>query len=106
MSTAVHPSNREHHPPAQQRTARTFELFTLCEATDDPDERRRLLDAVIELHLDLAHAEPARYRSRGIPLDDLRQVAALALTKAARGYDVTSGHEFLSYAVPTIRGEL
>ena len=66
----------------------------------------RLLDAVIELHLDLAHAEAARYRSRGIALDDLRQVAALALTKAARGYDVTSGHEFLSYAVPTIRGEL
>jgi len=56
--------------------------------------------------LDLAHAEAGRYRSRGIPLDDLRQVAALALTKAARGYDVTTGHDFLSYAVPTIRGEL
>ncbi len=61
---------------------------------------------MIVLHLDLAHAEAARYRSRGIPLDDLRQVAALALTKAARGYDVTTGHDFLSYAVPTIRGEL
>ena len=42
------------------------------------------------MHLDLAHAEAARYRSRGIPLDDLRQVAALALTKATRGYDVTT----------------
>jgi RNA polymerase sigma-B factor len=58
------------------------------------------------LHLGLAHGEAGRYRSRGIPLDDLRQVAALALTKATRGYDVTSGHEFLSYAMPTIRGEL
>ena len=58
------------------------------------------------MHLDLAHAEAARYRSRGVPVDDLRQVAALALTKAARGYDVTTGHDFLSYAVPTIRGEL
>src|SRR5689334_18878355 len=58
------------------------------------------------MHVDLAHAEAARYRSRGVPLDYLRQVAALALTKAARGYDVTSGHDFLSYAVPTIRGEL
>ena len=26
--------------------------------------------------------------------------------KATRGYDVTKGHDFLSYAVPTIRGEL
>ena len=58
------------------------------------------------LHVDLAHAEASRYRSRGMPLDDLRQVAALALTKATRGYDVTTGHDFLSYAVPTIRGEL
>ena len=58
------------------------------------------------LHVGLAHAEASRYRSRGIPLDDLRQVAALALTKATRGYDVTTGHDFLSYAVPTIRGEL
>ena len=58
------------------------------------------------LHLGLAHAEASRYRSRGMPLDDLRQVAALALTKATRGYDVTTGHDFLSYAVPTIRGEL
>ena len=61
---------------------------------------------MIALHLDLAHAEASRYRSRGVPLDDLRQVAALALTKATLGYDVTTGHDFLSYAVPTIRGEL
>ncbi len=33
-------------------------------------------------------------------------MAALALTKAAHGFDVSAGHEFLSYAVPTIRGEL
>ncbi|MET0999305.1 MAG: sigma-70 family RNA polymerase sigma factor [Marmoricola sp.] len=89
-----------------ERSARTRELFFLASATDSPAERRRLMDDVIEMHLDLAHAEAARYRSRGIPLDDLRQVAALALTKATRGYDVTTGHDFLSYAVPTIRGEL
>src|SRR6478735_5223400 len=35
-----------------------------------------------------------------------RELFALALTKASLGYDVTTGHDFLSYAVPTIRGEL
>jgi RNA polymerase sigma-B factor len=104
MSTAVQPHHRGRN--ASRRAARTYELFTLIATTDDPDERLSLLDTVIELHLDLAHAEAARYRSRGIALDDLRQVAALALIRAAHGYDVTSGHEFLSYAVPTIRGEL
>ena len=89
-----------------ERSQRTREIFSLAMSSDSEDERRSLMDSVIEMHLDLAHAEAARYRSRGIPLDDLRQVAALALTKATRGYDVTTGHDFLSYAVPTIRGEL
>ncbi len=64
------------------------------------------MDTVIEMHLDYAHVQAARYRSRGVPLDDLRQVAALALTKATRGYDISTGTDFMSYAAPTIRGEL
>jgi len=91
---------------ARDRTAETRELFMRALSTRDEQERRRLHESVIVLHLDLAHAEASRYRSRGVPLDDLRQVAAMALTKATRGYDVTTGHDFLSYAVPTIRGEL
>lgn len=90
----------------QARQARTRELFTECEDITDEEQRQALHDEVIVMHLDLAHSEAKRYRSRGVPLDDLQQVAALALTKATAGYDVTTGHDFLSYAVPTIRGEL
>ncbi len=104
--TAVLQSERSEHPSRQDRNAHTRELSSKPRRPPPPPSAERLLEAVIVLHVDLAHAEAARYRSRGIPLDDLRQVAALALTKAARGYDVTTGHDFLSYAVPTIRGEL
>jgi RNA polymerase sigma-B factor len=104
--TAVIQSESSERPSRQDRNAHTRELFLQAAETTSPAERKRLLETVIVLHVDLAHAEASRYRSRGIPLDDLRQVAALALTKAARGYDVTTGHDFLSYAVPTIRGEL
>ena len=100
------PENNGRQSAAEPFDAHTRELFSLAQSTDSPEERQRLLDDVIVLHLGLAHAEASRYRSRGIPLDDLRQVAALALTKATRGFDVTAGHDFLSYAVPTIRGEL
>src|SRR5687768_14566462 len=106
MTTFAHPGTAGRQSAAQNRSTRTRELFSLAQSTDSAEERRQLLDTVIEMHLDLAHSEAARYRSRGIALDDLRQVAALALTKAARGYDVTAGHEFLAYAVPPIRGEL
>jgi RNA polymerase sigma-B factor len=93
-------------PAYEERAARTRELYLLAQSCAREDERRQLLDTVIEMHLDYAHAQATKYRSRGVPLDDLRQVAALALTKAANGYDVNTGHDFLSYAGPTIRGEL
>lgn len=117
MTAVAHPKTRPAVPgrsspvtarqiASQERSVRTRDLFSLALSSDDEVERHDLMATVIEMHLDLAHAEAARYRSRGVPLDDLRQVAALALTKATRGYDVTTGHDFLSYAVPTIRGEL
>jgi RNA polymerase sigma-B factor len=103
--TAVISSYSSRRSSSTDRAARTREVFEEA-LTASPERRRELVESVIVLHLDLAHAEAARYRQRGIPLDDLRQVAALALTRAAHGFDVTTGHEFLSYAVPTIRGEL
>ena len=90
----------------EERAARTRELFLSAQSCASEHEHRQLLDTVIEMHLDYAHAQATKYRARGVPLDDLRQVAALALTKAAHGYDVRTGNDFMSYAGPTIRGEL
>ncbi len=104
--TAVIQPQRSQTPSQQDRSSRTRELFLEAAAAESPEERQRLLEKVIVLHVGLANSEASRYRSRGVPLEDLRQVAALALTKATRGFDVTAGHDFLSYAVPTIRGEL
>ena len=67
-----------------------------------PETVRRL----VEDHLDVATSMAARYRNRGIDLEDLQQVALLGLTKAAHRFDPGRGHDFLSFAVPTIRGEL
>jgi len=106
MTSVAQPRTSGRQSTRRDRSAHTRALFSLALSTDSAAERRELMATVIEMHLDLAHAEASRYRSRGVPMDDLRQVAALALTKAARGYDVTTGHDFLSYAVPTIRGEL
>jgi RNA polymerase sigma-B factor len=47
-----------------------------------------------------------RYHGRGIPAEDIDQVAYLGLVKAVRGFDSTVGDDFLSYAVPTLRGEI
>ena len=54
----------------------------------------------------VADSVVSRYRARGIATEDLQQVAYLALTKASRRFDPDAGHDFLSFCVPTIRGEV
>ena len=71
-----------------------------------PSAVRDTPDRLIEAHISIARNMAARYRDRGIDLDDLEQVALLGLTKAAHRFDPGAGHAFLSFAVPTIRGEL
>ncbi|WP_225813572.1 SigB/SigF/SigG family RNA polymerase sigma factor [Streptomyces spinosus] len=68
--------------------------------------RSHLREEAIRLLLPLAQRVARRFRHRGEDMDDLIQVASLGLVKAVDGYDPTRGHAFLSYAVPTIVGEL
>lgn len=71
------------------------------------DPTRSLLrNRSIETGLPLARRLAAACRGRGEPLDDLYQVASLALVKAVDGYDPSRDTAFSSYAVPTIVGAL
>ncbi|GAA4732254.1 SigB/SigF/SigG family RNA polymerase sigma factor [Phytohabitans rumicis] len=73
--------------------------------TGHPD--RALLRArAIEENLPLANRLARRYAGRGEPLEDLSQVAALALITAVDRYDPRRAVPFTAYAVPTILGTL
>lgn len=87
-----------------RRTA-TSDLFRQAR-TATGDERHALEDRIIELNMTVASDCARRYRGRGIATDDLDQVAYVGLVKAVQGFDPDRGHDFLSFAVPTIRGEL
>jgi RNA polymerase sigma-B factor len=91
--------------PRAERAATTAAL--LAEAGSSPRARRHdLISQVVELNMGVAEAIASRYRRRGVADEDLQQVAYLALVKAADKFDPDAGYDFLSYAVPTIRGEL
>lgn len=88
-----------------ERDRLTQEYLELA-ATQSPDERCESLDVVILLNLPIAESVARRYSTRGLELDDLIQVAYLALVKAANSYRPGVGQGFLGYAVPTIAGEI
>jgi RNA polymerase sigma-B factor len=61
---------------------------------------------LVERLTPLAYRLARRYQRPGDPLEDLAQVATIGLLKALDRFDPELGHEFVTYAVPTILGEL
>jgi RNA polymerase sigma-B factor len=65
-----------------------------------------LEEELVRRFMPLARSLAMRYRGGSERIEDLSQVASLALVKALRGYDPERGGRFKAYAAPTILGEL
>ena len=72
---------------------------------DAPPSATRAVDDLLAEHGWIAERCAARFAGRGEPFEDLRQVASLALVKAAGRFDSSRG-DFAPYAVATVLGEL
>ena len=65
-----------------------------------------LRDQLLEQYLPLSRAVARKFAGRGVELEDLEQVAAMALFKALERFEPDRGYRFVTYAVPTITGDL
>lgn len=88
------------------RSVRTKELFERRSACSDPDERHQLLEEIVTLNISVADSLAQRYSARGLAIEDLVQEARLALVRVVESFRPEYGHDFLSYAVPSILGAL
>lgn len=77
-------------------------LFALYKKTKDPAIRERLILNHLNLVVNLAR----RFANRGEPLRDLIQVGNLGLIQAIDRFDLKRRVEFITYATPTILGEI
>ncbi|MGW5106533.1 RNA polymerase sigma factor SigF [Nocardia sp. NPDC004123] len=73
--------------------------------TDAP-ERSALREEAIDRCLPLADHIARKFSGRGEAFEDLLQVARLGLIQSIDRFDVYHGSRFLSFAVPTIMGEV
>lgn len=87
--------------------ADVLELFTEIDThgAGDPD-RAELREKIVERCLPLAEHIARRFDGRGETFDDLVQVARLGLVNAVDRFDPERGSDFVSFAVPTIMGEV
>lgn len=93
-------------------TVRSPGAHTVSEELSDEELISRLpgdqgphADALVRRHRDLAVSISRRYRGKGLPDDDLEQVALMALLKAIQRFDPQLG-ELRPYAAATISGEM
>jgi RNA polymerase sigma-B factor len=78
----------------------------LAKLEPESPEFRRHRDRIVERCLPLADHIARRFDGRGEARDDLIQVARVGLVNAVIRYDVDTGSDFVSFAVPTIMGEV
>ncbi len=63
-------------------------------------------EELVLMHLNLVRYLATKFANRGEPLEDLIQVGSLGLLKAVDRFDTNRGVEFITYAMPTILGEI
>lgn len=90
-----------------QRYDELAPLFVELASVSEQDPRRaELRSKLVTEHLPVAEHIARRFSHRGESQEDLTQVATLGLINAVDRFDPNRGVDFLSYAVPTIMGEV
>ncbi|GAA1932757.1 sigma-70 family RNA polymerase sigma factor [Nocardioides hwasunensis] len=72
----------------------------------DPGTHREIVLELTLANMPVARRIARKFEGRGCDAVDLEQTAYLALVKAAQRFDAAAGHDFLSYVVPCITGEV
>ncbi len=82
-------------------TADTLALLEAARQGDEEAGERVLLE-----NNGLIWSVVRRYNGRGVDMDDLYQLGCIGFLKAVKGFDITYGTQFSTYAVPKIAGEI
>ena len=80
------------------------ELLTLLDRAQNGDNDA--CQQVLTENVGLIWSIVKRYSGCGVDTDDLYQLGCIGFIKAVKGFDLTYGTQFSTYAVPKIAGEI
>lgn len=80
------------------------ELFALLDRAQNGDDAA--CSQVLTENAGLIWSIVKRYYGCGVEVDDLYQLGCIGFIKAIKGFDLTYGTQFSTYAVPKIAGEI
>ena len=69
-------------------------------------EYQYVRNTLIELNMALVKFAARRFRTRSEPMEDIVQVGTIGLIKAIDRFDPDRGIEFVTFALPTVTGEI
>ncbi len=81
-------------------------LARLAEVEEGSAVYSYVRNTLVELNMSLVRSAALRFGHRQESLEDLLQVGVVGLIKAVNGFDPGRGVEFVTYALPTITGEM
>ncbi|MFG2975676.1 SigB/SigF/SigG family RNA polymerase sigma factor [Streptomyces sp. NPDC048331] len=102
---------REIRDPQSVSTAEAHDLSVtlfrrLHELDEGSAEYSYVRNTLVELNLSMVKYAATRVRHVGAPWEDVIQVGTIGLIKAINRFDPERGFEFMSFALPTIVGEI
>ena len=80
------------------------ELFSLLDQAQSGDEKA--YEQILNENNGLIWSIVKRYSGCGVDFDDLYQLGCVGFIKAIKGFNITYGTQFSTYAVPKIAGEI
>jgi RNA polymerase sigma-B factor len=93
-------------PSRTDTTTCVAKFVELAASGSDEQRRMKLRTELVMDHLSVAEHIARRFSGRGEAFDDLVQVARVGLINAVDRFEPARGTDFLSFAVPTIMGEV
>lgn len=79
-------------------------ILALIGRAHQGDKRAR--DILTEKNMGVVHSIAARFKNRGVEMEDLVQIGCIGLLKAIDKFDLSYDVKFSTYAVPMITGEI